>query len=284
VLFGILSHCLPPPPPQGLVVTVLEAGALCAFVILVATLLGPLPTLLLIPGIYAFTGMLRMCCCCCSYFQFKGATRSQYDTECTRRLKRLGAVLDNPFFGFVGMATQVAGLIGAGVFTLYKGKILNENVANIDNFQNVVMVKMVGCMVAVPLLLSILWSAAVQKLIYHSSPKTKGKTDGNQSRNSSDKLPASRRGGTYGDSSPHLNLLICVCAPYGECTTPSLPIMQILPLDYTLVLLNDLRGLLQGVVPPTHYNPHLPLSHRFSLCWDTTGCDTIHCVRVCSFQ
>ena len=94
------------------------------------------------------------------------------------------------------MATQVAGLIGAGVFTLYKGKTLNERVANIDSFQNVVMVKMVGCMVAVPLLLSILWSAAIQKLIYHSSPKTKGKTDGDRSRNSSDKLPASRRGGT----------------------------------------------------------------------------------------
>ena len=205
--FCILLHSPNPSPIQGFVVTVLEAAALCAFAILVATILGPLPTLLLIPGIYAFTGMLRTCCCCCSFFHFKGATRSQYDTDCTRKLKRLGAVLDNPFFGFVGMATQLAGIFGAGVLTFYTRKVWNGRVARIDTFQHVVTVKMVGCMMVVPILLSILWSAAIQKLIYHSSPRKKNEDA--QSRPA--ELPASRRGGTC-DGPVHSN----VCLPYTE--------------------------------------------------------------------
>lgn len=190
-----VSLRLPSPPPQGSVVSVLESAALCAFVIIVSTLVGPLPTLLLIPGIYGFTGMLRTCCCCCSYFQFKGASRSQYDTECTRKLKRVGAILDNPFFGFVGMATQLAGILGAGALALYNAEIWSETVARADPFLHVVMVKMVSCMVGIPILLSILWSAAVQKLIYHSCLRKKDEAEGVQSRNSQVGLPASRRGG-----------------------------------------------------------------------------------------
>ena len=108
----------------------------------------------------------------------------------------MGAILDNPFFGFVGMATQLAGILGAGALALYRGKIWNTAAVQADPFRlHIVTVKMVACMVGVPILLSILWSAAVQRLIYHSSPRKKDAEEGDQMRNSATGLPASRRGG-----------------------------------------------------------------------------------------
>jgi chitin synthase len=183
---------------KGAAVAGFESVALSGFVMLVATQLDPGTTILLLSGVFAFTGCHGICryrestyfSCCTQESDVRGRSDHNDDVLATHSKwacwVTFQRILDHQVVKFLGLLFQVLGLLGASIAAV----VMNKETANIDQIYISAALIPVTC-----LGLSFLWSHFVQTSIFKSnnqSPLTGLYSRGADGRPA---YPASYKGG-----------------------------------------------------------------------------------------
>lgn len=168
-----------------------EAFCLSVFTMFVATQADPATTILLIPGVFAFTALSSMCservrrmirpCCRAPNGRNTGRGNDEDSTQNSIWMKRIATVLDSEFAKSFGFLLQIVGLLGA-VIALLVYLVMDKYLANIY-----ILLSIPVCGIT----LSFLWSSIVQSAIFKAEQQQR--TD--QDPEGHPSYPASYKGG-----------------------------------------------------------------------------------------
>ena len=156
---------------------------------LVATHLNPTKTLLLIPGVYAFTAFLSMCCCCCKQRTPSGHSHRSVLLRCCESL------MNGPIANLLALALQTGGTAGGAFYLFYRSEAHFDQLLNINILAHPwsFTIRITLSILIIGPFLSILWSRVIQGFIFRYKFDHKNSTLGYLEGRPG--LPASRRGG-----------------------------------------------------------------------------------------
>ena len=173
-----------------------EAFCLSVFTMFVATQADPATTILLIPGVFAFTALSSMCservrriirpCCRAPKERNTGRGNDEDSTQNSIWMKRIATVLDSEFAKSFGFFLQIVGLLGAVIALL----VYPPNwYWNMEEYSATMYI-----LFSIPvcgITLSFLWSSIVQSAIFKAEQQQR--TD--QDPEGHPSYPASYKGG-----------------------------------------------------------------------------------------
>ena len=189
--------------------SILEAAALCGFVFIIAPHIGPPATILMLTGIYIFTGLVGINWCCRSPSEEETSLRPEFESPLKRRLRRCW---NGSGANFLGTVFQFLGLTGSLAVACYLEWIDDpiDNPSDVTTDKWIAVLRLVITIILIPVILSFVWSRVIQKLIhkcnsspatpvdgYDSLPSSASMTNLHEIRGKISYLKASRRGGTY---------------------------------------------------------------------------------------
>ena len=176
-----------------MLVTTAEAFCLSVFTMFVATQADPATTILLIPGVFAFTALSSMCservrriirpCCRAPNERNTGRGNDEDSTQSSIWMKRIATVLDSEVAKSFGFFLQIVGLLGA-VIALLVYLVMDKYLATIY-----ILLSIPVCGIT----LSFLWSSMVQSAIFKAEQQQQQRTD--QDPEGHPTYPASYKGG-----------------------------------------------------------------------------------------
>ena len=166
----------------------------------VATQSDPATTILLIPGVYAFTALSSMCSVrvcrifwpCCRVSTARAENRGNDDNPSAqngywkKRKRQVVMVLDSEPVKLIGFFLQIIGLLAAAI-ALFAHPLYNH--LEVDKYSIYVLVSIPVC----GIVLSFLWSSIVQSAIFKSEQQH---ADWEQEREGQSTYPGSYKGGT----------------------------------------------------------------------------------------
>ena len=193
---------------KGVLVAFFEAACLSAFTMFVATQADPATTILLIPGVYAFTALSSACServrrvlrpCCRPPRNGQGNSRSQPAPVARKSRwkalkKTLTIILDSEIVKSIALVLQIIGLLAAAVvLSSYPYAHNHDEPKHLYNSTIFVLV----CIPICGLFLSFLWSPMVQSAIFESERKNTEQLNTEQECESRPAYPGSYKGGMY---------------------------------------------------------------------------------------
>ena len=177
-----------------------EAACLSAFTMFVATQADPATTILLIPGVYAFTALSSACServrrvlqpCCRPPRNGQGNSRYQPAPVARKRCwKALTIILDSEIAKLIALVLQIVGLLAAAV-ALCSYPFKQDGPKDLYKSTRFVLVSIPCCV----LLLSFLWSPMVQSAIFNCEQKKLNTEEKCESHRPA--YPGSYKGGMY---------------------------------------------------------------------------------------
>ena len=189
--------------------SILEAAALCGFVFIIAPHIGPPATILMLTGIYIFSGLVGINWCCRAPPEEDNSSRPEVESTLKRRLRRCW---NGSGANFLGTVFQFLGLTGSLAVACYLEWIDKPiiSVSDVTTDKWIAVLRLVITIILIPVILSFVWSRVIQKLIhrcsssqaipvngYDSLPTSPSMTNLYEIRGKISYLKASRRGGTY---------------------------------------------------------------------------------------
>ena len=151
--------------------SIVESAALCGFVFFVAPHVGPPAAILMLSGIYIFTGFLGINCCCCHIDEEDTPSHNRDEGILRRRLRRCW---NGSTANFVGTIFQLLGLLGALAVTCYLEYSADPSITVFDltTLRWRSLLRLTITAILIPVILSLVWSRMIQKLIHRCSNAT----------------------------------------------------------------------------------------------------------------